>query len=93
MRTHKYVNYARMFENETHFIFFLKTSNGQVEAKVQCFYRKRDLSSTLALQAERHLCKYQFFKALVCILSKKVACKVPLHFATFSIYRWQKVVV
>ncbi|EDO40223.1 predicted protein, partial [Nematostella vectensis] len=32
-----------------------KTSNGQVEAKVQCFYRKRDLSSTLGIQAEKHL--------------------------------------
>ncbi|XP_031554090.1 metastasis-associated protein MTA3-like isoform X2 [Actinia tenebrosa] len=32
-----------------------KTSNGQVEAKVQAFYRKRDLSSTLGLQAEKHL--------------------------------------
>lgn len=32
-----------------------KTSNGQVEAKVQCFYRKRDLSSALAVQAEKHL--------------------------------------
>ncbi|KAL9954765.1 hypothetical protein ACROYT_G042340 [Oculina patagonica] len=32
-----------------------KTSNGQVEAKVQCFYRKRDLSSALAIQAEKHL--------------------------------------
>lgn len=32
-----------------------KTSNGQVEAKVQCFYRRRDLSSALAIQAEKHL--------------------------------------
>lgn len=39
-------------------MLFFQTSNGQVEAKVQCFYRKRDLSSTLAAQAEKHLCKY-----------------------------------
>lgn len=32
-----------------------KTSNGQVEAKVQCFYRRRDLSSALSIQAEKHL--------------------------------------
>lgn len=86
MRTHKYVNHARIV-SEICLIFFLKTSNGQVEAKVQCFYRKRDLSSTLALQAERHLCKYQFVKALVCILSTNVARKVLLHFPTSSMYR------
>lgn len=40
------------------FFFFFQTSNGQVEAKVQCFYRKRDLSSALAVQAEKHLSEY-----------------------------------
>ena len=31
-----------------------KTPNGNVEAKVMCFYRRRDLSSTLILLADKH---------------------------------------
>jgi len=31
-----------------------KTSNGQVEAKVSCFYRRRDLSNALVGQADKH---------------------------------------
>lgn len=31
-----------------------KTSNGQVEAKVSCFYRRRDLSNALQSQADKH---------------------------------------
>ncbi|XP_065661790.1 metastasis-associated protein MTA3 [Hydra vulgaris] len=31
-----------------------KTTNGQVEAKVSCFYRRRDLSNALATQADKH---------------------------------------
>jgi len=31
-----------------------KTSNGQVEAKVSCFYRRRDLSNALVSQADKH---------------------------------------
>ena len=31
-----------------------KLGNGQIEAKVQCFYRRRDLSNPLIAQADRH---------------------------------------
>ncbi|XP_065061183.1 metastasis-associated protein MTA3-like isoform X3 [Rhopilema esculentum] len=31
-----------------------KTANGQVEAKVSCFYRRRDLSNALVSQADKH---------------------------------------
>lgn len=32
-----------------------KTSNGQVEAKVSCFYRRRDLSNVLGREADKHV--------------------------------------
>ncbi|PKU45760.1 metastasis-associated protein mta1 [Limosa lapponica baueri] len=31
-----------------------KTANGNVEAKVVCFYRRRDISSTLIVLADKH---------------------------------------
>uniref|UniRef100_A0A3B4BB80 Metastasis associated 1 family, member 3 n=1 Tax=Periophthalmus magnuspinnatus TaxID=409849 RepID=A0A3B4BB80_9GOBI len=31
-----------------------KTANGNVEAKVVCFYRRRDISSTLIALADKH---------------------------------------
>ena len=31
-----------------------KTPSGNVEAKVMCFYRRRDISSSLILLADRH---------------------------------------
>uniref|UniRef100_A0A8C0FK94 BAH domain-containing protein n=1 Tax=Bubo bubo TaxID=30461 RepID=A0A8C0FK94_BUBBB len=38
-----------------------KTANGNVEAKVVCFYRRRDISSTLIVLADKHASK------LVCV--------------------------
>lgn len=32
----------------------LQTANGNVEAKVVCFYRRRDISSTLIALADKH---------------------------------------
>lgn len=44
------------------FSFFLfQTANGNVEAKVVCFYRRRDISSTLIVLADKHASK------LVCV--------------------------
>uniref|UniRef100_A0A8D2N7Q3 BAH domain-containing protein n=1 Tax=Zonotrichia albicollis TaxID=44394 RepID=A0A8D2N7Q3_ZONAL len=34
-----------------------KTANGNVEAKVVCFYRRRDISSTLIVLADKHASK------------------------------------
>eukprot|EP00106_Octopus_bimaculoides_P007524 XP_014774966.1 PREDICTED: metastasis-associated protein MTA3-like [Octopus bimaculoides] len=34
-----------------------KTPNGNVEAKVMCFYRRRDISSSLILLADKHQSK------------------------------------
>lgn len=31
-----------------------KTPNGNVEAKVMCFYRRRDLSGSLVMLADKH---------------------------------------
>ncbi|KAI8784800.1 metastasis-associated protein MTA3, partial [Biomphalaria glabrata] len=31
-----------------------KTQNGNVEAKVMCFYRRRDISNSLILLADKH---------------------------------------
>lgn len=32
----------------------LQTANGNVEAKVVCFYRRRDISATLVALADKH---------------------------------------
>ncbi|XP_033218385.1 metastasis-associated protein MTA3-like [Belonocnema kinseyi] len=34
-----------------------KTASGNVEAKVMCFFRRRDLPSTLIMLADKHQCK------------------------------------
>lgn len=34
--------------------FRLQTANGNVEAKVVCFYRRRDISTTLITLADKH---------------------------------------
>lgn len=39
-----------------------KTPNGNVEAKVMCFYRRRDISSSLILLADKHQ-KFPFSEA------------------------------
>lgn len=39
------------------FYLQLQTANGQVEAKVSCFYRRRDLSNALVSQADKHASK------------------------------------
>lgn len=45
-----------------------KTSSGNVEAKVMCFYRRRDLPNPLVQLADKHQSKYQtpirFFRYL-----------------------------
>lgn len=35
-----------------------KTASGNVEAKVMCFYRRRDLPNQLIQLADKHQCKY-----------------------------------
>lgn len=37
----------------------IKTPNGNVEAKVMCFYRRRDISSSLIHLADKHQSKYK----------------------------------
>ena len=37
--------------------YLSQTANGQVEAKVSCFYRRRDLSNALVTQADKHSSK------------------------------------
>lgn len=39
------------------FYFLFQTANGNVEAKVVCFYRRRDISSTLIVLADKHASK------------------------------------
>lgn len=34
-----------------------QTANGNVEAKVMCFFRRRDLPPTLVMLADKHQCK------------------------------------
>ena len=36
----------------------IKTPNGSVEAKVMCFYRRRDIPSTLIQLADKHQSKF-----------------------------------
>jgi hypothetical protein len=40
-------------------MFFLQTAAGTVEARVVCFYRRRDLSSSLIAAADKHHSEYQ----------------------------------
>ena len=70
-------------ELNAYLILFFQTSNGQVEAKVQCYYRKRDLSSALAIQSEKHLCKYD--PAECCTLLSSVVWKLLPHFGYFPV--------
>lgn len=50
-----------------------QTPNGNVEAKVMCFYRRRDISSALVALADKHQCKL----ALPCVtLLQWNFCKV-----------------
>jgi len=37
--------------------WFLQTQSGNVEAKVMCYYRRRDISSSLILLADKHQSK------------------------------------
>ena len=48
---------------------YLQTSNGNVEAKVICFYRRRDISSSLLLLADKHASK-SFCYFTMCMLLK-----------------------
>ena len=45
-------NICRMFDTE--YICWFQTPNGNVEAKVMCFYRRRDISSSLIMLADKH---------------------------------------
>uniref|UniRef100_A0A8D3DNT0 Metastasis associated 1 n=1 Tax=Scophthalmus maximus TaxID=52904 RepID=A0A8D3DNT0_SCOMX len=58
---HMYVSYYVYFENSSSNPLLIrrieelnKTANGNVEAKVVCFYRRRDISSTLIALADKH---------------------------------------
>jgi metastasis-associated protein MTA len=39
----------------------VKTANGSVEAKVMCFYRRRDISSSLTVLADKHQSEHLFY--------------------------------
>lgn len=41
----------------------LQTANGNVEAKVVCFYRRRDISSTLIALADKHASESRWWAA------------------------------
>ncbi|XP_046658733.1 metastasis-associated protein MTA3-like [Homalodisca vitripennis] len=48
-----------------------KTPNGNVEAKVMCFFRRRDLPNTLIMLADKHQSEYHYifsFCSVVCIM-------------------------
>lgn len=48
------------------FIFLIsQTATGNVEAKVVCFYRRRDISNTLIMLADKHASKLGFFLGLI----------------------------
>ncbi len=40
------------------FCFFVQTASGNVEAKVVCFYRRRDIPSSLIQLADKHASKF-----------------------------------
>jgi len=44
----------------------IKTVNGNVEAKVISFYRRRDISGSLIMLADKHQCKYMHCLASNC---------------------------
>uniref|UniRef100_A0A668AX86 Metastasis associated 1 n=1 Tax=Myripristis murdjan TaxID=586833 RepID=A0A668AX86_9TELE len=53
-----------------------KTANGNVEAKVVCFYRRRDISSTLIALADKHASDYfPLGKCCVTLLNETEALK------------------
>ena len=47
-----------------------QTPNGNVEAKVMCFFRRRDISSSLTLLADKHQSKFVY-------VFNHVFCRVP----------------
>lgn len=47
-----------------------KTPSGNVEAKVMCFYRRRDLPNPLVQLADKHQSKYQ--ELIIISLLKKI---------------------
>ena len=47
-------------------ISVFQTLNGNVEAKVMCFYRRRDISSSLISLADKHQSKYTSAKLSTC---------------------------
>lgn len=51
-----------------------KTPSGNVEAKVMCFYRRRDLPTPLVQLADKHQSEYQF--SLLCLnwVNQLVCC-------------------
>uniref|UniRef100_A0A8C3EYM6 BAH domain-containing protein n=1 Tax=Chrysemys picta bellii TaxID=8478 RepID=A0A8C3EYM6_CHRPI len=52
-----------------------KTANGNVEAKVVCFYRRRDISSTLIVLADKHAMPELFH----CLGMLKFNTKLPAN--------------
>jgi hypothetical protein len=45
------------------FLYF-QTPNGNVEAKVMCFFRRRDLPNTLIMLADKHQSEYTQYSLL-----------------------------
>ena len=46
------INIDQHIHNHCHYSF--QTQNGNVEAKVMCFYRRRDISNSLIVLADKH---------------------------------------
>lgn len=62
----------------------LQTANGNVEAKVVCFYRRRDISSTLIALADKHASEWPTITQPAKIMQQT---KLPTR--TWNISFWQ----
>lgn len=51
-----------------------KTSSGNVEAKVMCFYRRRDLPNALVQLADKHQSECSFFVSYLVMVDWSLIC-------------------
>jgi metastasis-associated protein MTA len=61
-----------------------KTPSGNVEAKVMCFYRRRDLPTPLVQLADKHQSEYQLIQLI--ILTCMIIVKIFIFISSFGIY-------
>lgn len=55
------------------FCYFSQTPNGNVEAKVMCFYRRREISGSLIMLADKHQSKQSSVKVQVKVVVVRLA--------------------